>query len=214
MKHKILVATTNRAKMTELVALVGDVHTDIQWLGLADFSNVASVAEDGASFAENARKKAVGYAEQTRCWTIADDSGLVVDALDGRPGIMSARFSGKVVGENEDREIIDRANIARVLELMQAVPAEKRTARFICSLCVASPQKILIETKGVVEGLIAGKAVGTNGFGYDPIFFLPNPGKTAAQLTSEEKNAVSHRGSAIRKLRPLLIELLCEQGEM
>jgi XTP/dITP diphosphohydrolase len=189
-----------------LGALLG---ADVAWKSLADFPELGEVVEDGATFAENARKKATQYAEATGLWTLADDSGLVVDALGGAPGVKSARFSGdKPVGE--DRSLLDHRNMAKVLELLQGVPPERRTARFICCLCLASPEKVLVETTGTVEGLIAEEEVGDNGFGYDPIFFLPHLGKTAAQLTAEEKNAISHRGNAIRNLQPLLRELLSE----
>jgi len=180
---------------------------DLRWLGLADVGEIAEIAEDGATFAENARKKAFGYAKETGLWTIADDSGLVVDALGGAPGVKSARFSGEKA-KDIDRKLIDHRNIAKVLELLKGVHREKRTARFVCCLCLASPEKVLLETEGRLEGLITGREIGENGFGYDPIFFVPHLKKTVAQLAREEKNAISHRGNAIRKLRPLLEELL------
>ena len=201
-RRRILVATTNPGKIAELRAML---DLDVEWAGLADFPGIGEIKENGLIFAENARKKAIGCAKATGLWTIADDSGLVIDALDGAPGIESARFSGE---KNADRTLLDRKNIAKVLKLLKAVPAEKRTARFVCSLCLASPNQILIETQGTLEGFIAEKEFGQNGFGYDPIFFIPNLKKTVAQLTPEQKNAISHRGSAIRKIKPLLIELL------
>ena len=201
---KILVATNNPGKITELKACLGH---GFQWLSLADFERIVEITEDGSTFEENARKKAAGYAKASGFWTIADDSGLVIDALDGAPGIKSARFSGDKP-DNKDRTLIDHRNIAKVLKLLEGVPKEKRTARFVCSLCLASPEKILIETQGTLEGLIAEKEIGTNGFGYDPIFYLPSLKKTVAQLTAEEKNAISHRGKAIRKLKFLLEKLM------
>jgi len=200
--RKILVATTNPGKLSEISALL---DLDIDWLSLTDFPNINEVKENGRTFAENARKKAVGYAEQTGLWTIADDSGLVVDALGGQPGVTSARFSGK---KDKDRTLLDHKNMQKVLRLLEGVPKEKRTARFVCCLCLASPEKILIETEGKLEGFIAEKEIGENGFGYDPIFFVPQLGKTVAQLSREGKNAISHRGNAIRKLKPLLEQLL------
>jgi XTP/dITP diphosphohydrolase len=200
--RKILVATTNPGKIAELKAML---DIDVELVGLADFEGIAEIEEDGATFAENARKKAVGYAKATGLWTIADDSGLVIDALDGAPGVKSARFSGT---KDKDRTLLDHRNMAKVLKLLEGVPAEKRTARFICALCLASPEKILIETEGTLEGLIAEQKIGKNGFGYDPIVFVPSLNKTVAQLTREEKNAISHRGNAIRKLKPLLKQLL------
>ena len=202
MKRKILVATTNPGKADELEAML---DLDVDWLTLADFPDIPEVKEDGATFIENARKKALGYAKATDLWIIADDSGLVIDALNGAPGIESARFSGE---KDADRTLIDHKNIAKVLKLLKGVPTEKRTARFVCSLCLASPDQILIETQGKLEGLIAEKEIGNNGFGYDPVFFVPNLNKTVAQLTRDEKNAISHRGSAIHKLKPLLADLL------
>ncbi len=207
MKRKILVATTNPGKAAELEAML---DLDVDWLTLADFPNIPEVKEDGATFIENARKKAIGYAGTTGLWTIADDSGLVIDALNGAPGIESARFSGE---KDEDRRLIDHKNIAKVLKLLKGVPTEKRTARFVCSLCLASPEEVLIQTQGTLKGLIAEEEIGENGFGYDPVFFVPNLNKTVAQLTRDEKNAISHRGNAIRKLKPLLEELLCRRIE-
>jgi XTP/dITP diphosphohydrolase len=183
--------------------------TDLQWLSLADFDEIPEIVEDGATFAENARKKALGYAGATGVWTIADDSGLVVDALDGAPGVRSARFSGNKQ-DDVDTTLVDHLNIVKVLELLKGVPQEQRKARFVCRLCLASPEKVLIETEGTLEGLITDEEVGDQGFGYDPIFFVPHLNKTVAQLTREEKNAISHRGNAIRKLKPLLDELLTE----
>jgi len=202
--RKILVATTNPGKIAELRAML---DFDVEWLGLSDFSDIAEIKEDGSTFAENARKKAIGYAKVTGLWTIADDSGLVIDALGGAPGVKSARFSGEKT-INNDGTLIDHRNIAKVLELLEDVPKEKRTARFVCCLCLASPEKILIETEGTLKGLITSKEIGKNGFGYDPIFFVPHLNKTVAQLTAEEKNAISHRGNAIRELKPLLDDML------
>jgi XTP/dITP diphosphohydrolase len=203
-KPKILVATTNRGKIAELQAMLG---TELRWLSLADFDEMPEVVEDGATFAQNARKKALGYAKAAGVWTIADDSGLVVDALGGAPGVKSARFSGDK-SDGTDRTLIDHRNIAQVLELLKGVPREQRTARFVCRLCLASPETVLIETEGTLEGLITNEEIGANGFGYDPILFVPHLNKTVAQLTREEKNAISHRGNALRNLRPLLDKLL------
>lgn len=180
---------------------------DVEWKSLADFPGVGEVKEDGATFAENACKKAMGYAEASGLWTLADDSGLVIDALGGAPGVNSARFS-RERPKGADRKVLDRRNMDKVLSLLAGVPAEKRTARFVCCLCLASPEKVLIETQGTLEGIIIDKPAGTGGFGYDPIFYVPQLGKTVAQLGEEEKNAISHRGNALRKLRPLLDQLL------
>ena len=212
---RILVATTNPGKIAELRAMLGG---GVQWVSLNDFKDIIEIKEDGATFAENARKKALGYAKQTGLWTLADDSGLMIDALGGRPGVKSARFSGE---KSENRKLLDHSNMAKVLKLLQGIPKEngstsspsraksrERTAKFVCCLCLASPEKILIETQGELTGLIAEKEVGENGFGYDPIFFVPRLNKTVAQLSADEKNAISHRGQAIKKLKALLGELL------
>jgi XTP/dITP diphosphohydrolase len=202
MERQILVASGNPGKLAELRAMLGG---GIRWVGLADFPAIGEIEEDGETFAENARKKATGYARASGLLTIADDSGLEVDALGGQPGVRSARFSG---AKDADRTLIDHKNIAKVLKLLEGVPEEKKTARFVCCLCLASPAEVLAEVEGRLEGLIGQEEVGENGFGYDPIFFVPELNKTVAQLTRDEKNAISHRGNAIRKLKPLLDELL------
>jgi len=219
-EQSILVATTNPGKIAEIRAMLGG---QMRWLGLADVGTIDEIAEDGATFAENARKKALGYAKASGLWTIADDSGLVVDALGGAPGVKSARFSGEKwhglpargrhYGQDgratgADRTLIDHRNMAKVLDLLKGIPEERRTARFVCCLCLAGPERVLIETEGTLEGLITDREIGENGFGYDPIFFVPQLKKTVAQLSRGEKNEISHRGNAIRKLKPLLDELL------
>ena len=201
---KILIATTNPGKIAELTAML---DADVKWLSLADFDDIAEVKENGTTFVENACKKAFGYAKATSLWTLADDSGLMIDVLEGAPGVKSARFADDK-SKCTDRSLIDRRNIDKVLKLLNGVPKEERTARFVCCLCLANPGQILIETEGTLEGFITDEPLGENGFGYDPIFFVPHLNKTAAQLTAEEKNAISHRGKAIRKLKPLLRQLL------
>jgi XTP/dITP diphosphohydrolase len=204
MERKILVATTNIGKIAELKAML---DLDADWLDLSYYPEIEEIEEDGETFIENACKKAIGYARITGQWTIADDSGLQVDALGGEPGVKSARYSGEKT-INDDDTLIDHRNIAKVLKHLEGVPKAKRTARFFCSLCLASPEQVLIETEGTLEGLITDKEIGKNGFGYDPIFFIPHLNKTVAQLTPEEKNAISHRGKAIMKLKPLLTKLI------
>lgn len=206
MERKILIATTNIGKVAELKAML---DLEAEWLDLSYYPEIEEIEEDGETFIENACKKAIGYAKITSQWTIADDSGLQIDALGGEPGVKSSRYSGEKT-INEDGTLIDHRNIAKVLELLEGVPKEKRTARFFCVLCLASPEEILIETEGTLEGLITNEEIGTNGFGYDPIFFVPHLNKTVAQLTPEEKNAISHRGKAIRKLKPLLTKLMAQ----
>lgn len=230
MKPKILVATTNPGKLTELKEMLGDIAEKVCWVDLSEFPNLPDVVEDGGTFARNAQKKALGYAKATGLLTLADDSGLVIDALDGRPGVFSARFAadeqklspftrgstlpctgrgeGVNAPEHTDRKKLDKANYQKVLRLLKDVPPPQRTARFVCHLCLADDKQILLETTGTVEGIISDAPVGENGFGYDPIFYIPALEKTAAQLENHEKNKVSHRGDAIRKFKPLLQNLL------
>jgi XTP/dITP diphosphohydrolase len=204
--RKILVASTNPGKLKELREMLGG---DIEWVSLSDFPNVTEIEEDGKTFAENARKKAIGYAKATGLWTLADDSGLVVDAIGGQPGVKSARFAESHRRDRKERrDILDKKNIEKLLAMLKDVPKERRAARFMCCLCLATPEKVLIETSGKLEGLIIDKPAGENGFGYDPIFFVPESNKTVAQMASVEKNAISHRGNAIRKLKPLVKEIL------
>jgi len=207
MTRTILVATTNPRKLEELTALLGQVGRDIEWLNLNEFPDIPEVFEDGETFADNARRKALGYAQATGLWTVADDSGLVTDALNGAPGVYSARYAAdEYSGSN--RKSMDAANWKKVLRQLKDVPDEKRTARFVCHLCLASPQKILLEATGTVEGVINHCPAGENGFGYDPIFFISSVNKTAAQLENHQKNEISHRSNAIRHFKLLLENLL------
>jgi XTP/dITP diphosphohydrolase len=204
MSIQILVATTNPGKIEELNQLL---DLDAQFLGLKDVGPFPEVVEDGKTFVENARKKATEYARASGLWTISDDSGLVVDALDGAPGVYSARYCGD---HTSVRSVVDKKNIEKVLEQMQDVDQDERTARFMCCICLANPERVLIETSGSVEGIIAVAGAGDGGFGYDPIFFLPSLGKTVAQLDAADKNEVSHRGNAIRTFKPLLSSLISD----
>ena len=159
---KILVATTNIGKIAELKAML---DLDAQWLDLSYYPEIEEIEEDGQTFIENASKKAIGYARITGQWTIADDSGLEIDALGGEPGVNSSRYSGdKTV--NDDGSLIDNRNIAKVLELLEDVPQAKRTARFFCSLALASPEQVLIETEGSLEGLITKKEIGNKKYSF------------------------------------------------
>ena len=206
MKRRILVATTNQGKLAELSELLGPINEKIEWVCLKAYPDISEVIEDGDSFTENARKKAVGYSKATGLWTIADDSGLVIDALGGRPGVYSARYAADKCGDNH--KDIDVANYKKVLAELKDTSDEQRTARFMCALCLAWQEKVLLETEGTVEGIINHDPIGNNGFGYDPIFYIPPLNKTAAQLDPQEKNNISHRGNAIGKLKPLLEDLL------
>jgi XTP/dITP diphosphohydrolase len=176
--------------------------------GLEEFGDIAEPDETGATFAENARQKALYYAAATGAWCLADDSGLIVDALGGEPGVRSARYAADETPAGAARAAIDAANNARLLRNLAAVPDEKRTARFMCHLAMADPSRVLIETFDTVEGRIIHKPRGGGGFGYDPLFLLPELGLTTAELPPEQKNAISHRGKALRHFASLLRSML------
>jgi XTP/dITP diphosphohydrolase len=186
----LIVATTNPDKLREIRRVLADAPVTVA--SLADFPPVTEPDETGQTFAENARIKALAYARHTGGLTAAEDSGLVVDALDGEPGVRSARFLRPDASYAERFEEIERR--------LAAVPARPRTARFECALAVARGDRILFETVGTIEGVIAHTPRGTAGFGYDPIFYYPPYGRTLAEVTQEEKLAVAHRGQAFRSL--------------
>ncbi|WLR50123.1 XTP/dITP diphosphatase [Bacillus tianshenii] len=190
----VIIATKNKGKVREFQYLIGKFG--IKVTSLLDYSDIPDVVEDGDTFAANARKKAETIAERFQTPVISDDSGLIVDAIDGRPGVYSARYAG------EDKD--DAANLAKVLEEMSAVPDEKRTARFFCALAVAVPGKETVIVEGTCEGKITTAPQGENGFGYDPIFYVEDKQRTMAQLTKEEKNEISHRANALKKLSVML----------
>ncbi|OHB53489.1 MAG: non-canonical purine NTP pyrophosphatase, RdgB/HAM1 family [Planctomycetes bacterium GWF2_50_10] len=202
--RKILIATTNPGKMRELSELL---DAKVEWVSLKDFPGLPEVVEDGETFAENAAKKALGYAKATGLWTIADDSGLCIDALGGAPGINSARFCGPK-DRAENRHLIDTKNMEKVLQLLKDLPEEKRTARFVCAICLAGPQKILAQTQATWEGVIATAPIGTGGFGYDPIMYIPELENSVGQISAPLKNQLSHRAKAIKLLKPHLSALL------
>ncbi len=198
-KHrKLLVATSNPGKLREIRHVFADL--DVVLVTLAEFGELPEVLEDGLTFEDNAKKKARHYAGATGMWTLADDSGLEVDALDQRPGVNSARFTGPV----QDAA----ANNAKLIALLRKVPPEQRSARFRCVIAVADPQRVLATASGTVEGVIIDQPRGRNGFGYDPHFLLPELGLTTAELDPEHKNRISHRGQALRDIRPKLETLL------
>ena len=191
---KLLVATRNPGKMVELKELLDGVP--FQLTSLDDEDVVEEVEETGATFEENARLKASSYASLTGLLTLADDSGLEVDALDGEPGVHSARYGGPGLTDEDRVELL--------LKNMEEVPWEKRAGRFRCVISILSPSQDLGMVDGVVEGIIQYEPKGTNGFGYDPVFYLPHLDKTTAELSLEEKNLLSHRGQAARKAAGLL----------
>jgi XTP/dITP diphosphohydrolase len=202
MQH-IVLATGNPGKIDELQQLLSG--TPVQLHGLNEYPGIPVAIEDGDTFRENARKKASHYSRLLNQWVIADDSGLEVDALNKAPGVFSARYAESTNSERSER---DKANTQKVLTLLSGIEQKDRTARFQCCLCLRSPERVLLETEGVLEGWIADEPRGKNGFGYDPVFIIPESNKTAAELSAEEKNHVSHRGRAVRKLADQLIPLL------
>lgn len=189
----LLFATTNAGKLAELQGLIGPAA---RVRSLADFPDVPEPVEDAETFEGNAAKKAVEYARATGLPALADDSGLVVEALGGRPGVHSARY---VPGSDVDR-------LHKVLEEMRGV--QDRRASFVCALCLALPSGGTFTERGEVEGVLTEAPRGTGGFGYDPIFLVPSLGKTTAELSREEKARISHRGEAFRRMLPTLQTLL------
>ena len=193
----LFVATTNIGKLTEIQAFLE--HLPIRIISLSDLQDPPAVAEDGQSFEENALKKARTLAEWSGYRTLADDSGLEVDALNGKPGILSARFSG-VEGD-------DAANNSKLLEELSEVPEEKRTARFVCALALCAPTSLSGKqciARGSCEGLIGFAAKGKNGFGYDPLFFFPPLNRTFGEIDQQTKITISHRGKALKNLVEVL----------
>ena len=180
----------------------------VQVVGLESKASIDEPPETGQTFAENARQKALYYARATGLWCLADDSGLVVDALGGAPGVHSARYAAESFPPNADRPARDAANTAKLLATLRDVPDERRTARFVCHLALADRDAILLESTGTVEGLIAREPHGANGFGYDPVFLIPACRLTVAEIPEAEKNALSHRGQAVRHFAHLLADLL------
>ncbi len=193
--RRLLVATHNKGKVREYADILGDMG--IEWLTLDEAGVANDVAETEDTFRGNAVLKATAYAQQTGLLTLADDSGLEVDALDGRPGVLSARYGGPGLSA------VDRYQ--RLLGELRDVAAERRTARFHCVTALAAPDGALLATAdGVCEGVIALGPSGDGGFGYDPVFYLPQYGQTMAQLDAVEKNRISARGRAAAAIAPEL----------
>jgi len=191
----LVLGTWNRKKGEELAAQLAPLGLELRTL--ADFPQALSVAEDGDSFQANARAKAVEQARHLGEWVLGEDSGLAVDALDGAPGIRSARFAGPAAD--------DAANNRRLLEALAAVPAEQRSAHYVCHMVVADPEgTIRAESRAICRGRIINQARGSEGFGYDPLFEIPEYHRTLAELGLPVKRWLSHRGRAARQLIPLL----------
>lgn len=197
---KIIVATRNAGKVNEFKEMLGRLGYDVE--SLLDYETAPETDETGSTFEENAELKSREAAAYFGHAVLSDDSGLEVDALDGAPGVYSARFAG------EDKS--DEANNTLLLEKLTDVPAEKRTARFVCALSLAKPSGETLTVRGTMEGVIGFERKGTNGFGYDPLFIIPSLNQTAAELTKSEKASISHRGQALRKLELALTTFLGE----
>ena len=195
---KLLLATTNQGKVREYRHLLKGLPFTL--VTPADEGIDTVVEEKQETFAENARLKAVAYSGLSSLVTLADDSGLEVDALSGEPGVISARFAGEKAG--------DKDNVELLLARLKEVPWEKRTARFKCVIAIAAPGGRTELCHGECQGLIAFEPRGENGFGYDPVFYLPEFGKTIAELPMEIKNRVSHRGKAAREAYQILEQLV------
>lgn len=193
---KLLVATGNPGKLKEIRRLLADSPLDV--IGLDVYPDLPEVVEDGDTFDANARKKALEMAAATGCLTLADDSGLVVDALGGAPGVLSARYAG------DDGD--DEANNRKLMQVMQDVPDDKRQAAFHCVMALAEPGGRCRTFEGRISGLLLREPRGEGGFGYDPYFLVPEYGKTTSELSLDIKNRISHRGNALRKVLPVLNE--------
>ncbi|MTV48669.1 XTP/dITP diphosphatase [Heliobacillus mobilis] len=205
--YQIILATHNMGKVREFEAMTGDQSSafPIQWLTLRDFPHITELIENGETFRDNAMMKAEQVARATGIPAMADDSGLVVDALNGAPGVYSARYAG----ESKDSQ----RNNEKLLHELTNVPPEKRTARFVCVLALALPDGQKFFSEGVCQGVIAAEPKGEGGFGYDPLFYLPAYDKTFAELPAEIKNKISHRASAMEKMFFLLRVLLFPEPE-
>lgn len=221
MMREILLATGNPGKakeMCEILEGTDDIsggnppvsHCQrlhaVRWRYLREFAsfNWAEPEEDGATFLANAELKARYYARLSGMWTIADDSGLVVDALGGEPGVRSARYAGEPKN--------DQANNDLLIHNLASVPHEQRAARFCCAVVLSDGDQVLASAEGTVEGTIVDEPRGSNGFGYDPHFWVGDFGMTTAEMSPETKHAISHRGQALRKLRDKLTELPPDDG--
>jgi XTP/dITP diphosphohydrolase len=197
-KQKLLLATTNKGKTKEIKSCLQELPLEI--ISLAELSLKETFPEKGKTFAENAREKSLFYSRHWEGLTLAEDSGLEIEELQGAPGIYSARFSGP--------RATDKKNIEKVLRLMKHIPFNKRKARFVSSMAVSRKGKVIKEINESARGFITFKKRGSQGFGYDPIFYYPPLKKTFSELSAEEKNKVSHRGRALKKLKEFLLEYL------
>lgn len=194
---KILFATGNKGKVAEIREILKNLDAEVLTMKEAGFD--IEVDENGETYEENAVIKAKAVMEASGCLTLADDSGLEVDYMNKEPGIHSARY----MGHDTSYDIKNQS----ILDKLEGVEDEKRTARFVCAIAAAFPDGRVETVRATMEGIIAHEIAGANGFGYDPIFFLPERGVTSAEISREEKNEISHRGKALRLMRDRLIEL-------
>ena len=200
MEKRIIFATGNEGKMKEIRMILADLGVPV--LSMKEAGVSADIVEDGKTFEENAAIKAETIRDLTGAIVLADDSGLEIDYLGGEPGIYSARY----MGEDTSYDIKNQ----NLLDRLEGVPDEKRTARFVCAICAALPDGRKLTTRGTIEGNIGHGISGENGFGYDPIFWLPEYGCSTAELSPEKKNELSHRGKALRAIKEQLREILKE----
>jgi len=198
---QVVLATRNAHKAEELARILNDLHSDIHVLTVADFPNAPEVDETEKTFVGNAFLKARAIAEFTKLPTVADDSGLCVDALNGEPGVFSARYSGAT-------DHVDQANLELVLEKMQGVPEGKRGAQFVCAAVLVIPDGPEVAVEGILEGSLLQEPSGENGFGYDPIFVPAGFKITTAQMSAVDKDSISHRGQALRQLAKSISALI------
>ena len=195
---EIVIGTYNNNKKSEIRKILNGIP--VRLLDLDDFENPPDIIEDGVTFEDNATKKALELAGFCQTCVMADDSGLEVDALDKRPGVLSSRYCGVDTGYEE--------KCLRLLEELKGVPFEKRTARFRCAIALAEPDRLQFVVKASCEGIISNEPKGNNGFGYDPIFYVPEHELTMAELEPEVKNRISHRALALELFKTNLMELV------
>ncbi|MEG1576592.1 MAG: XTP/dITP diphosphatase [Clostridium sp.] len=195
MENRIIFATGNAGKMKEIRLILSDLGMEVLSMEEAGFDE--DIVEDGSTFAANAEIKAKAVWKKTGGIVLADDSGLVIDYLDGEPGIYSARYMGDASYSEKNKVLIQR---------LEGTKEEQRTARFVCSIAAVLPNGEILHTEGTMDGVIAHRPAGEGGFGYDPILYLPEYGKTSAELSMDEKNQISHRGKALKLMKKELQE--------
>jgi len=200
--HTIIVGTRNLHKVREIAEITAGMP--VRFLSLHEWGEAPEVVEDGKTFRENAIKKATELANATGQWVIGEDSGLEVDALNGKPGVLSARYSGPGA--------TDEKNNDKLLLELEGVPECKRGAGYVSAIALAKPDKLLGVVEGACRGVIGTERKGAGGFGYDPLFFVPELGRTFAEVSSERKHAISHRGRALEKLKILLSKILDKEN--